>query len=153
MVALPEIDEHAIEVDAARERVWFALETGLPRMLGGRGTGTFARLLGCRDSSASIGTPIEVGATMPGFHVSETRPPSLLALEGEHRFSRYRLTFHIDELAPERSLLRAQTHALFPGIDGRIYRALVIGTRGHVVAVRRILGALKRKAEARQEAA
>ena len=43
--------------------------------------------------------------------------------------------------------LGAETWAEFPGIHGRAYRAAVIGTRGHVVAVRRILAAVKRGAE------
>jgi hypothetical protein len=71
-----------------------------------------------------------------------------LALEGEHRFSRYELTFRTDRLAQDRSRLRAETRADFPGPAGRVYRALVIGTRGHVVAVRRMLVATKRHAEA-----
>jgi hypothetical protein len=145
--ALPEIDEHVVEVDASRDRVWSTLENGLPSLLGGSLSGPVTRVLGCRDRSLTARAPIVVGATVPGFHVSETRRPSLLVLEGEHRFSRYRLTVHIDEVRPARSRVRAQTHAAFPRLHGTVYRALVIGTRGHVLAVRRILAAIKRRSE------
>jgi hypothetical protein len=43
--------------------------------------------------------------------------------------------------------VRAETRAAFPGLQGRAYRALVIGTRGHVLAVRRLLRAVKARAE------
>lgn len=151
MESLPRIDEHSVEVEAARSEVWSALEDGLPRMTGGRRSATFARLLGCHDLTTTAAAPVRVGATIPGFHVSEVASLSLLALEGAHRFSRYRLTFHVDELGPVRSRVRAETHAAFPGPHGRVYRALVIGTRGHVLGVRRILRAVKRRAEAKRE--
>jgi len=144
---LPRIDEHAVEVSAAPHAVWSAVEQSLRRMTGGRRSTTLARLLGCRDLTTTADAPVKVGATIPGFHVSQVREPSLLALAGGHRFSNYRLTFHVDEVAPGRSLLRAETHAEFPGLHGAAYRALVIGTRGHVVAVRRMLRAIKRSAE------
>ena len=41
--------------------------------------------------------------------------------------------------------VRALTHAVFPGVHGRLYRAAVIGSRGHVVAVRLVLRALERR--------
>jgi hypothetical protein len=104
-------------------------------------------MLGCRYLDTTATAPIEVGATIPGFRVSEARPPSLLELEGEHRFARYALTFHLDELGSDRMRLRAETRAEFPGPHGKVYRGLVIGTRGHVVAVRRMLKAIKRRAE------
>jgi hypothetical protein len=78
--------------------------------------------------------------------VARSEAPVELALEGSHRFSRYALILRIDDLGG-RSRLRAETRAEFPGPHGRVYRALVIGTRGHVLMVRRILGAVKRRAE------
>jgi hypothetical protein len=39
----------------------------------------------------------------------------------------------------------AETRAVFPGLKGRVYRALVIGTRLHVLAVRRVLGGVSRR--------
>ena len=68
-------------------------------------------------------------------------------LEGEHRFSRYALIFRLEALPGERSRVRAESRAAFPGLHGRAYRALVIGTRGHVVAVNRLLRAVRARAE------
>jgi hypothetical protein len=45
--------------------------------------------------------------------------------------------------------LSAETRAEFPGRSGSAYRALVIGTRGHVLAVNSILRAVRRRAEER----
>jgi hypothetical protein len=153
VTALPRIDEHAIEVDASPEQVWSTISTALPRMLGGSRATAVASLLGCRDRRLDVQEPIEIGATVPGFHVAHAREPSLLALEGAHRFSTYALTFHIDELGPDRARLRAETHAAFPRLRGTVYRVLVIGTRGHVIAVRRMLRTIKRSAEKPQQAA
>lgn len=89
---LPHIDEHAIVVEAAPERVWTALGEVLSR-----------------DSPP---------ATRMIGHALGVRP---LDPSG-------------DPLA-------------FPGTAGRGYRTLVIGTRGHVVAVRRLLRATRRRAE------
>jgi hypothetical protein len=147
VAALPRIDEHAIEIGASRAQVWSALETSVPRMSGGRPAVAVARALGCRETMSTAAAPLRPGATIPGFRVAEVRQPSLLALEGEHRFSSYSLTFHLDELGPDRSRLRAETHAAFPGLRGKAYRTLVIRTRGHVLAVRRILRSLKARAE------
>lgn len=83
------------------------------------------------------------GATLPGFEVADARAPELLALAGRHRFSRYRLVFELDEVEPGRTRVRASTWAAFPGLAGHAYRALVIGTRGHRLAVRRILGRIR----------
>jgi len=44
------------------------------------------------------------------------------------------------------SWLRAETRARFPG-GGSLYRAAVIGTRGHVLVTMRLLEAAKRRAE------
>jgi hypothetical protein len=147
VAALPRIDEHPVEVEASREVVWSVIENSLPAFTGGRRSTAIARLLGCHDLDTTAKPPVEVGATIPGFHVSQAQSPSLLKLDGAHRFSQYRLTFHIDELGRDRSRLRAETHAVFPGPHGRLYRALVIGTGGHVVAVRRMLHTIKRRAE------
>jgi hypothetical protein len=148
-VDLPRIDEHAIEIDAPRTVAWSAVERSVPALTGGRRGAIGARLLGCQDLVRTATVPISVGATIPGFRVTEVEPGSRLALEGSHRFSRYRLTFHVDELGAERSRVRAETHAAFPGPQGKAYRALVIGTHGHVLGVRRILSAIRRRAEQR----
>lgn len=106
------------------------------------------RLLGV-DPLDSSGDPLERGSTILGFRVERAVPGAELALEGRHRFSRYALIFRIHELGPGRSRLRAETRAVFPGAAGRVYRALVIGTHGHVVAVRRMLRATRARAQRR----
>ena len=73
--------------------------------------------------------------------------PAVLALQGEHRFSRYGLIFRLEPTKDENTLLRAETRAEFPGLKGQIYKTLVIRTRGHVLVVNRILRAVRRRAE------
>jgi hypothetical protein len=144
LTLLPFIDEHTQEVAAPPGKTWTALTRGA---FGGSGAGTFARLLGCEET-ALTGAPGEVGSTVPGFRVRHAERPRKLELEGRHRFSNYELDFEIEDLGGGRSLLRAITHAEFPGLRGRIYRGLVIGSRGHVLATRRLLRAIARRAEA-----
>lgn len=73
----------------------------------------------------------------------EEVPPRRLALVGRHRFSRYSLVFELDPRG-RHTVLRALTYARFPGPHGAVYRLLVIGTRLHVVATRRLLGSIRR---------
>ena len=54
-----------------------------------------------------------------------------LVLTGRHRFSRYALVFELEPLG-EHTVLKALTYAVFPGLHGRVYRLLVIGSRAHV---------------------
>jgi hypothetical protein len=131
-------------VEAGPEAVW----RGLARYWGGPGARVASagtRLLGCRETS-SRGSLDQAGSTVAGFRVDRAERPRVLALEGRHRFARYRLTFQIDDLGGGRSRLTATSDADFPGAAGRVYRALVIGTRGHVVAVRRMLATIARHA-------
>jgi hypothetical protein len=53
--------------------------------------------------------------------------------------------FELDDDCSGTTRLRAQTYADFPGVRGRIYRALVIGTRGHVLATNHVLRSVKRR--------
>jgi hypothetical protein len=142
---LPWIDEHAVEVAAGPERVWDALVAWVARPPG-RGSERFAALLGCRERRMN-GLAGEEGSTIVGFRVVRSEARAVLALAGRHRFSDYSLAFQIDDLGGGRSRLSATSRAAFPGATGRAYRALVIGTRGHVVAVRSILAAVRRRAE------
>jgi hypothetical protein len=71
--------------------------------------------------------------------VVEAEPGRRLALRGRHRFSNYALTFVLDG-----DRLRAQTHAAFPGVPGRLYRAAVIGSGGHRLVTRRLLRQIAR---------
>lgn len=150
MSHLPFVDEHALAVQAPREPVWQALLEVVSTGSEGRGPATFARLLGCQPATASGPRPIEVGSTVPGFAVTEAERASRLVLAGRHRFSRYELVFTLREDARSGTRLGAESWAVFPGIHGRAYRAAVIGTRGHVVAVRRILAAVARRGAERR---
>jgi hypothetical protein len=116
MKQLPYIDEHAISVDADRAGTWSAL----------------LRVM-CRDPDdpATVRTDF--------FSLEEATPPKRLALPGQHPFSVYKLVFELADEGPQRTRLRALTWADFPGVSGKAYRALVIGTGIHRVAVRLLL--------------
>jgi hypothetical protein len=131
MEQLPFIDEHVVAVDAAPEDVWGALAEVL-RGLGG--AFPMARVLGCEPSDMTPGFDGSAGQSLPGFRVVRSEPGRLLDLRGRHPFSRYRLTFVIED-----GRVLAQTHAAFPGPHGRLYRAAVIGTGAHRVLTRRLL--------------
>jgi hypothetical protein len=88
-----------------------------------------------------------VGPVFPGFRVVGAVSGREVFLRGSHRFSAYVFVFRLDELAPGRSRLRAETPAVFPGPAGGLYRLLVIGTGGHAVGVRRLLSGIRRRAE------
>lgn len=116
MERLPYIDEHAITIDANRDDTWAAL----------------LRVM-CRDPQDPSTVPF-------GFALDEARPPARFALKGRHWFAVYRWVFELDALdGTTRTRLRAATWADFPGVHGRAYRALVIGTGGHRVVVRHTL--------------
>jgi hypothetical protein len=144
--SLPHVDEHSTEIAATPDEVWEALVAVVGGFTAGRGGGTFARALGCDETEPS-GEPGEIGSTIPGFVVARSVRPAVLALLGAHRFSRYALIFRIAETPEGNVLLGAETRAEFPGATGRLYRAAVIGTRGHVLATRSVLRAVRRRAE------
>jgi hypothetical protein len=142
---LPFVDEHAIGIEATERQAWDALLETLPRIMDGR----FARRLGPLvgvEHRVRAGAVGRIGSTLPGFVVARAVPPAVLALMGQHRFSRYALIFRIEKTG-RGVLLRAETRSEFPGPKGRAYRAMVIGTRGHALIVRRILGVVRRRAE------
>jgi hypothetical protein len=142
---LPLVDEHALTLGAPGEAAWEAILDVARRSFSGSPAELLAGLLGCEERRAG-GSPGELGSTVPGFRVARSVPPRELALRGRHRFSEYSLVFRVDDLGGGRSRVRAETRAEFPGRAGAVYRALVIGTRGHRVAVRRILRAVARRA-------
>ncbi len=116
MERLPYIDEHAITIDANRDDTWAALLQVM-----------------CRDPHDPSTVPF-------GFVLDEANPPARFTLRGRHWFAVYRWVFELDALdEPARTRLRAATWAAFPGIHGKAYRALVIGTGGHRIVVRRTL--------------
>jgi hypothetical protein len=143
---LPAIDEHGTLVLAPVEQTWQALLPVVRSSFSGSAAGRVARALRCHPAEASGDIGVR-GSTVPGFCVVRVVEPAVLALQGEHRFSHYGLVFRLEPTRDERTLLRAETRAEFPGLKGKAYRTLVIGTRGHVLAVNRILRAVRRRAE------
>jgi len=144
--SLPFIDEHSVAVAAPAEVVWDALVATLPSFTTARGGAKVADLLDCTPAERA-GAPGRIGSTIPGFMVTRSIRPAVLALMGQHRFSCYALVFRISETPLGPVLLSAETRAEFPGRSGRYYRAAVIGTRGHVLATAGLLRAIRRRAE------
>jgi hypothetical protein len=144
--SLPYVDEHSTEIAATPDEVWEALVTVVSGLSARRGGGALARALGC-DQTQLSGKPGRIGSTVPGFVVARSVRPAVLALLGAHRFSRYALIFRLAETPDATVHLGAETRAEFPGAAGRAYRAAVIGTRGHVLATRSMLRAVRRRAE------
>ncbi len=144
--SLPYVDEHATTIVATSDAVWEALIAVSAGSTSGPMSLRVARALGCmpQEKSGEVG---EIGSTVPGFMVTRSVRPAVLALMGEHRFSCYALIFTAIDTPTGLVELRATTRAKFPGRTGSIYRALVIGTRGHIFATRSLLRAVRRRAE------
>ncbi|WAZ20396.1 hypothetical protein STRCI_001509 [Streptomyces cinnabarinus] len=145
--ALPYIDEHTTIVVTDADALWQALSDSLDAAFGPTRFAAYARLVGCADATTSGPRPLTEGSTLPGFRVTTADSPQELALTGRHRFSVYTLTFHIEEAGPDRYLLRAESRAAFPGLAGRLYRRLTIGTGGHAMGMRRLLAGIRTRAE------
>lgn len=109
--------------------------------------GAYTRLIGTSEHEVDWDAGA-VGSTLIGFRVTESDRPARLTMSGHHRFSRYRLDWTIDEIEPGRSHIQAETRAVFPGPQGRIYRALVIGSGAHVRILKRVLASISREATA-----
>lgn len=147
MDELPFIDRHGLVIEAGPAEVWKSLVDTLPRWMGTSHFGVYARLIGTSDHEVNWDAGL-VGSTLIGFHVTESERPSRLVLSGHHRFSRYRLIWTIDEVDPGKSHIQAETRAVFPGVQGRMYRALVIGSSAHARILRRVLASISRQATA-----
>jgi hypothetical protein len=132
---LPFIDEHTHEVTASAEATWAALNHVVRRSFSGRAKRVTARALGATKTE------------LVGFRIVTPHPPEILKLRGQHRFSRYELNFRVEPTDAGRSVVTAETRAAFPGLTGRLYKAAVIGTRGHVLAVNGLLNAIAARAE------
>jgi hypothetical protein len=144
---LPYVDEHSAVVEATPAVTWDALLHVAEASMSSPVTPPLARLLGCADLAATGPRPLTTGSAFPGFHVGEAVAPAKLELLGSHHFSNYALIFHLEEIEGGHMRLRAETRAEFPKLRGSVYRALVIGTRMHVLATRRVLTATQRRAE------
>ena len=133
--SLPYVDAHHVTVPAPAAAVWDRLGADLR---GGRRLGRLPAIVLGTVPGVGAGDPLSAGSTLPGFEVRESVPGRLLVLAGRHRFSEYELVWTLDEHDGV-TQLGATTYARFPGIHGRIYRGLVIGSRGHRLLVRRWL--------------
>lgn len=152
MERLPYIDAYGTEVPAGADATWQALVREVRSTLGAKDEHWLVRALGVSPAGAA-GTwspDVEPGVTLPGFAVERVRRAELLSLRGSHRFSHYRLDFELVAAEPGRSQLWARTWAEFPGPAGAVYRALVIGSGGHRLLVRRMLRNIARRAQAAQ---
>ena len=123
MERLPYIDEYAIPVTADRTATWQAVLEAM-----------------CREPADPTTVPL-------GFVLDEATPPARFAIKGRHWFATYRLVFILTELPDGSTRLAAQTWAAFPGLKGRIYRALVIGSGGHRVVCRKMLDRIAAQAD------
>lgn len=121
--SLPLVDEHVVTVLADADDAWRAV-VGYATALGNAGHPVLSRVLGTRPRS--------------GFEIEDTDAPYVLALTGRHRFSTYRLVFRVTPV-PGGVRLQADTFARFPGVRGRVYRSLLMGTHGHQLATRGML--------------
>ena len=145
--SLPFVDEHYIQIAAPQDVVWDALIHVVDEMAAGRSAPRISKALGCAQLDGLGGGAGDVGATLPGFMVTRAITPAVLALMGQHRYSRYALIFRILLKPSGLVLLSAQTRAEFPGRSGRAYRSLVVGSRGHVAATTSILRSVRKRAE------
>ena len=136
---LPFIDELSERVRAPADVAWAALVNVLRRRLAG--ATRFARLLRCDPVAGTAEFAGRSGEAIPGFRVAESEAGRRLVLRGRHRFADYSLTFLLDG-----ELVRARTHAAFPGLAGRIYRTAVIGSGGHRRITRSLLRRIAREA-------
>ncbi|MDT5095938.1 MAG: hypothetical protein QOH60_5301 [Mycobacterium sp.] len=117
MERLPYIDEHATTVAASPADTWRAVLKMWSRDPDG--------------DAPDVRTPF--------FALDDAVPMRRLGLKGRHWFSVYKLVFELDDDGAGRTRLSAHTWAAFPGLRGKVYRALVIGSGGHRIAVRLML--------------
>jgi hypothetical protein len=129
-IDLPYLDEHSITIAVPRDLVWPALRRYAATSIGVFDRSPLALLLGTEPPS--------------GFGLAEAVPGDRLTLTGRHRFSRYALVFELHAVEDGSTVLRAKTYAEFPGLHGRIYRALVVGTGAHALATNHMLRAIQR---------
>jgi hypothetical protein len=146
MGRLPYIDEQARDIAASPDQAWLGLVEVIGRLWAHLPPGlAVAWGLQPRSRRGHWKTGVDAGDAIPGFAVATCQSPRLLVLEGRHRFSEYELRFELEE-ARGGTTVRAKTFAAFPGLRGAAYRALVIGSRGHRVAVRGMLSRIARSA-------
>lgn len=124
------VDEHRLRVDRPPGEVWPVVRTYADRLTAGPRGRMVTGLLGTAPHS--------------GFEVGDEVDGRRVGLTGRHRFSRYWLDLRVDPVDGSDAEVAAVTYAEFPGPHGFAYRTAVIGSRLHVVAVRRMLAAIRR---------
>ena len=141
---LPVLDEHRITVRADAETAWRAVTETVAGSSANRLATAYAWAVRCADWKATGPRPLAVGSTVPGFRVVAADPPERLVLAGRHQFSDYQLAFRL-ESRDAKTVVHAESRAVFPGLTGRAYRLLVIGTGGHVLGMRLLLRQIARR--------
>ena len=112
--SLPFIDEHDIEIAAKPDEVWDALIRAVSVMGESRKGAPISKALGCEETQAE-GEAGEIGSKIPGFVVTRSVKPAVLALMGQHRFSQYALIFTIVEKPSGLMLLTRADPSGLPG--------------------------------------
>jgi hypothetical protein len=143
---LPHVDEHEVTVAAPAEATWAAVLAAVHDTSAAPAARAAARALGCDPATTAGWDRPGPGATVPGFRIITADQPRLLVVAGRHRFSRYGIVVRL-EPAGGGTRVRLESRAAFPGPHGALYRLAVVGTGGHVVAVRRLLAGVRRAAE------
>jgi hypothetical protein len=128
--SLPLLDEHSAILRGSPSAAWQAVRQ-YALSLAQSDHVVLGRLLGTDPPS--------------GFDVAEEITGERMALAGRHRFARYRLVFELEERPGNATKLSVLSFAAFPGVRGRLYRALLMGTGGHVIAVRHMLRTIERR--------
>lgn len=129
-MSLPLLDRHSATLQASQSAVWKA-----------------ARQYACGLTQSDHVLLARVLGTEPksGFELARLVEGECLALTGRHRFARYRLVFELDAEPSNATKLSVLSFAAFPGARGRLYRGLLMGTGGHVLAVRHMLRTIQRQ--------
>ena len=128
--SLPLLDEHSAIVQGSASAVWEAVRH---------------YALGLAQSDRTLVGRILGPEPPSGFDVAEEVEGERIALTGRHRFARYRLVFELAARPGNTTRLSVLSFAVFPGARGRLYRALLMGTGGHVLAVRHMVRTIQRQ--------
>ena len=127
------VDEHRRRLPVVPEQAYAAVRSYAARLAGppGRVARVVTALLGADSPS--------------GFEITAEDPPHQVTLAGADRFSRYEMDLRV-EPAEGGAVVTVATWADFPGPTGRAFRTVVVGSRGHALAVRMMLRSIARRA-------
>jgi hypothetical protein len=125
---LPFVDEHFVRVHTDMDRTRDAVSKLAHRLADRPAPGAFVAAWRLEPSS--------------GFTIASSTSERIV-LVGQHRFARYELAFEL-RATDDGVDVCARTSAEFPGAAGRLYRAFVIDSGAHGVAVRAMLRRISR---------